>query len=56
MMGRPLFPKNTYNRTSAWLDVVESGLSPKLGNMQLELTIQDLRDSLRSLIKRLKDL
>lgn len=48
--------QTAYNQIKTWADIVSSGLSPNLGNMQLDLTVSDLRMSLPSLIHQLRTL
>ncbi len=46
----------SYQQIESWRDVVDSGLSPNLGSMELETTVAGLRKELPVLIERLKQL
>src|SRR5262249_40108367 len=47
---------NAYKQIDHWQDIVASGLSPKIGNMPLDIIFNDLRNQLPGIITALKPL
>jgi predicted nucleotide-binding protein len=45
---------DAYRQIDQWQDIVASGVSPNMGNMALELKVNDLRNDLPNLISELK--
>jgi len=48
--------KNAYHQIDSWLDIVNTGLHPNQGSMQLNLIVSDLRSSLPPLLYELRKL
>lgn len=47
---------NAYHQIDSWADIVNTGLHPNLGSMQLNLIVSDLRSSLPPLLHQLRKL
>jgi len=48
--------KTVYHEIDAWLDIVNSGLSPNIGSLQLDHIVSGLRPTLPSVIAKLREL